>query len=127
MLRACLLTPLALLVACTGQVISAFPDNFVGVGVELTMKDDGPEVVKTIDGGPASKAGLEPADMVLAIDHVPVRGLALADVVVRLRGKEGSEVDVTLLRQGVEVSTRIMRTSMQKSTGGYTTRSTAQR
>lgn len=110
--------------ACSGKVIAAFPDNFVGVGVELTMRDGAPSVVRTLDGGPAASAGLEPNDRVVAIDHVPTQGMALADVVVRLRGEEGSKVDVTLKRGEVEVVTTIKRTAMERSTSGYSARST---
>ena len=128
MVRACVIAFSAYLgAACTGQIVSAFPESFVGVGVELTMKDHGPAVVRLIDGGPAARAGVETDENVLAIDHIPVNGMALADVVVRLRGREGSPVDLTLMRHGIELSTTIVRSSMQKSTGGYTARSTAQR
>ena len=102
--------------------MNPFPDNFVGVGVELTMREELPIVVKTLRGGPAEQAGLEADDRLVAIDHSPIRGLALADVVVRLRGREGSKVGVTVQRGKVAIDTELVRHSMERTQTGYTAR-----
>ncbi len=110
---------LALGGACKQQVITAFPDDFVGIGVELTMSGDTPAVVRTIDGGPAQTAGLQANDRVIAIDDVPVAGLGLADVVVRLRGREGSSVDLTCQRDGQRFRALLVRRGLRKTGDDY--------
>ena len=86
------------------------------------MREEAPIVVRTLRGGPAEQAGLEAEDRLVAIDHSPIRGLALADVVVRLRGKEGTPVTVTVQRGKVAIETELVRHSMERTTSGYTAR-----
>jgi C-terminal processing protease CtpA/Prc len=108
--------------ACTGRIVNPFPDNFVGVGVELTMREEAPTVVRTLRGGPAEQAGLEAEDRLVAIDHSPTRGMALADIVVRLRGQEGSPVSVTVQRGAVAIETQLIRHGMERTDEGYAAR-----
>jgi C-terminal processing protease CtpA/Prc len=104
---------------CRKNVVQAFPTNYVGVGVELTMREDRPVIVRTIAGGPAAAAGLLPEDQLLQIDDTSTAGMGLADVVVRLRGLEGTSVHVTLRRHGIEIATNIVRSSMHKEGDDY--------
>jgi carboxyl-terminal processing protease len=113
-----------LLPACSHKLVSPFPDNFVGVGVELTVADEAPVVVRTIDGGPAASAGMLPRDRILAINDIPVTGMGLADVVVRLRGEEGSTVELTLGRGEQTIHARLVRRGLHKSGDDYATRLT---
>lgn len=108
---------------CAKNLVNPFPQNYVGVGIELTMRDESPVVVRTIDGGPAQAAGLQPDDQILSIDNASTAGLGLADVVVKLRGAEGSSVYVTLRRKGVEIAANIVRRGLQKSGDDYATQS----
>lgn len=113
---------------CQHRVVTAFPDDFVGVGVELKNPDDlggEPVVVRLIRGGPAHVAGIEPADRLTAIDRVPTAGVGLAEVVARLRGQEGSSVVLTLNRAGTEIVALVVRTAMKRSDEGYVTVTTA--
>jgi C-terminal processing protease CtpA/Prc len=106
--------------ACEKKLVQPYPENFVGVGIELTIRGEMPVVVRTIDGGPAATAGLLPEDQLLTIDRESTAGMGLADVVVKLRGEEGSQVYVTLRRQGVEIATNIVRRAMKKDGDDYT-------
>ena len=108
-----------LCVACEKQIVNPFPSDYVGVGVELTMREENPVVVRAIAGGPAATAGLQPDDQLVEIDHTSTNGLNLADVVVKLRGAEGSSVHVLLRRQGQPLSTNIVRTAMKKTGDDY--------
>ncbi|MCC6809739.1 MAG: PDZ domain-containing protein [Deltaproteobacteria bacterium] len=110
---------LATLASCQKTLVNPFPKNYAGVGVELTMREEAPIVVRTIAGGPAAVAGLLPDDQLLAIDNASIAGMGLADIVVRLRGEEGSTVLVTLRRQGQELAANITRRSMQKDGDDY--------
>jgi len=105
--------------ACGKRIVNAFPENFVGVGVELTVRNEAPVVVRTIDGGPAATAGIQPNDRLVAINDFPVTGMGLPDVVLRLRGEEGSTVDLTLVRGDERIRAQIVRQSLQKAGGDY--------
>ena len=76
--------------------------NYSGVGIEVTMEDDGVKVVAPIDGTAAAKAGIRPGDMIVAIDGVPVDTSGLNDAINRMRGKAGTSVKVSIKRAGVE-------------------------
>src|SRR5262245_12972536 len=76
--------------------------NYSGVGIEVTMEDDGVKVVAPIDGTSAAKAGIRPGDMIVAIDGVPVDTSGLNDAISRMRGKAGTNVKVTVKRAGTE-------------------------
>lgn len=62
--------------------------DFVAVGVEMTMRDGRLKIMSPLDGGPADREGLLADDEILAIDGVPTSGLALPAVVRRLRGAD---------------------------------------
>jgi len=70
-----------------------------GIGAELTMKDEKIVVVAPLKGSPALRAGLEPDDVITAVDGTDIAGETLAQVVQRIRGKRGTKVTLTLVRE----------------------------
>ena len=73
-----------------------------GVGIQLSLDKDSKElvVVSPIEGSPASKAGVQPKDVITAIDGKSTRGMSTEDAVKLIRGQEGSRVILTLRRKG---------------------------
>ena len=76
--------------------------NFPGVGVliDIDPATQSPQVVQTVDGGPAEKAGVETGDILTAVDGKPLKGLSLDQDSGLLRGKEGTTVELTVTRKG---------------------------
>ena len=111
----------ALLVApACGGGVSAYPDQFAGVGLELHAAADAVEVVRALPGGAADEAGVRAGDRVVAVDGVPVRGRALADVVQRLRGPAGSTVALVIERTDGRRTLALRRSELERSgQGGY--------
>jgi carboxyl-terminal processing protease len=72
--------------------------RFGGLGIQISQQDGLPKVIAPIDGTPAARAGIEPGDQILMIDHTTARGVALNKIVSILRGDPGSKVTLTLLR-----------------------------
>ena len=72
--------------------------KFGGLGIEITMEDGVIKIVSPIDDTPAAKAGLQPEDLIIAVNDEPIRGMTLSDAVDRLRGQVGSNVTVTIKR-----------------------------
>lgn len=72
--------------------------RYVGIGVEVTRGPFGPVVIAPFDGSPAKKAGLLPKDIIGMVNGKPTQGRALMDVVNELKGKAGTSIEVTLIR-----------------------------
>ena len=84
--------------------------NFVGLGVELKLDDQGLRLVGVIRGGPAAEAGIKAGDRIVAVGGSSVRGLGLDEAAGRLQGNEGTVVDVTIQHPSNETqSYRLMR------------------
>jgi carboxyl-terminal processing protease len=73
--------------------------EFGGVGMEVGMEDGFVKVVAPIDDTPAFKAGIKSGDLVVKIDEAPVKGLTLQQAVEKLRGKVGTDVQLTIMRK----------------------------
>jgi len=73
--------------------------EFGGLGIEITIKDGLLTIVAPIDGTPAAKAGIMPGDRVVKIDGKPTKEIKLQDAVKKLRGRPGSIVKITVLRE----------------------------
>jgi carboxyl-terminal processing protease len=72
--------------------------SFGGLGMEISEQNEIPKVVSPIDGTPAARAGLEPGDMIVLINHSSTQGVNLSKVVSLLRGDPGTQVTITVLR-----------------------------
>ena len=76
--------------------------EFGGLGIEVTMENGFVKVVAPIDDTPAANAGLEAGDFVTHIDGESVLGLTLSEAVDKMRGPVGSEIIITISREGAE-------------------------
>ncbi|MFV3091619.1 S41 family peptidase [Pseudomonas sp. GW6] len=74
--------------------------EFGGLGIEVGMEDGFVKVVSPIDDTPASKAGIQPGDLIVKIDGQPTKGLSMMEAVDKMRGKAGSTIELTLVRDG---------------------------
>ena len=74
--------------------------SFGGLGIEITLKDDILTVVSPIDGTPAYRAGLHTGDRIIKIDGLSTKDMQLADAVKRMRGKPGTKVTISIVREG---------------------------
>ena len=76
--------------------------EFGGLGIEVTMENGFVKVVAPIDGTPADMAGVEAGDFITHIDGEPVLGLNLSEAVDKMRGPVGSDIVITISREGSE-------------------------
>jgi carboxyl-terminal processing protease len=74
--------------------------SFDGIGAEMGMKDKVLTIIAPLEGMPAEKAGLLAGDKVLKIDGEPTDALSLDAAVSKIRGKRGTEVKLTIYRDG---------------------------
>lgn len=76
--------------------------EFSGVGMQVALRGNNLVVIAPMEDTPAFEAGILPGDRIRQIDGRSTAGLAVGDVVKQLRGKAGTEVRVTLDREGAE-------------------------
>ena len=74
--------------------------EFGGLGIEVTMEQGLVRVVSPIDETPAARAGIEAGDFITHLDGESVLGLTLSDAVDKMRGRVGSDIDLTIRREG---------------------------
>jgi carboxyl-terminal processing protease len=74
--------------------------EFGGLGIEVTQEEGFVKVVSPIDGTPADEAGMEAGDFITHVDGESVLGLTLNEAVERMRGPVGSEIIITVAREG---------------------------
>ena len=74
--------------------------EFGGLGIEVGMEDGFVKVVSPIDDTPAQRAGMQSGDLIIRLDDTPVKGLSLNDAVKLMRGKPGSIISLTVIREG---------------------------
>ena len=75
--------------------------EFGGLGIEVTQEEGFVKVVSPIDGTPADAAGIEAGDFITAVNGETLLGLTLDDAVEMMRGPVGSEITITVVREGV--------------------------
>ena len=74
--------------------------EFGGLGIEVTQEEGFVKVVSPIDDTPADKAGIEAGDFITHVDGESVLGLGLDEAVDMMRGPVGSEIIITVVREG---------------------------
>ena len=81
--------------------------EFGGLGIEVGMEDGFVKVISPIDDTPADRAGVEAGDLVIRLDDTPVKGMALSDAVKIMRGKPGTDIVLTIVRDGEDAPLKI--------------------
>ncbi|MGH8502983.1 MAG: S41 family peptidase [Gammaproteobacteria bacterium] len=76
--------------------------EFGGLGIEVGMEDGFVKVISPIDDTPAQRAGVKAGDLIIRLDDKPVKGMSLNDAVGLMRGKKGTEITLTIIRDGVD-------------------------
>jgi carboxyl-terminal processing protease len=81
--------------------------EFGGLGIEVGMEDGFVKVIAPIDDTPAQRAGIQAGDLIIRLDDTPVKGLTLNEAVKLMRGKPGTVLKLTVVREGVEQPLKI--------------------
>ena len=74
--------------------------TYVGIGVQLEAKNGEVVVAAPIDGSPAEEAGISSDDVLLAVDGKSVMGDDVSEVVEKVKGPEGTNVELTVRHEG---------------------------
>lgn len=76
--------------------------KFSGIGVVVSVRDEFPTVISPIEGGPAWEAGIHSGDIIVRVDGKSSLGFSIEETANRLRGAEGTEVAISIRREGEE-------------------------
>jgi carboxyl-terminal processing protease len=75
--------------------------EFGGLGIEVTQEDGFVKVVSPMDDTPAAAAGIQSGDFITQVNGESLMGLLLDEAVEKMRGPVGSEIVLTIVREGV--------------------------
>ena len=81
--------------------------QFGGPGIEVGMEDGFVKVIAPIDDTPAMRAGVQAGDLIIRLDETPVKGMTLNDAVKIMRGKPGTDIELTIVREGEDKPLKI--------------------
>jgi carboxyl-terminal processing protease len=76
--------------------------TFGGLGIEVTMEEGIVKVVSPIDETPAARAGILANDLIVEIDGQAIQGLTLDEAVEKMRGPVGTDIEITVIREGAD-------------------------
>ena len=100
--------------------ISSMTGEYSGVGMSFYGNDDDKlEVVKVYRNSPAEKAGMKTGDLIIKVDGVAYAGSESSEAASNIRGKEGTSVEITYLRDGAENTVTMVRAAIQVETIEY--------
>ena len=86
----------------TKELNEPLAGNFSGVGISFNMNNDTLYVIQTVAGGPSERVGILAGDRIIAVNDTSIAGVKMknTDIMKRLRGPKGTNVDVKVLRYG---------------------------
>ena len=85
----------------TQQLRTNATGQFGGLGITITLEGGFVRVISPIDDTPAKRAGIEPSDLIIRINNERVQGMTLEQAVEKMRGKPGTVITITIVREGI--------------------------
>jgi carboxyl-terminal processing protease len=77
--------------------------SFEGIGAEIGIRDEKLQIVAPLSDSPAEQAGLLSGDLIALIDGTETIGMSVEEAVMRIRGEKGTEVILTIVREGEDL------------------------
>jgi len=82
------------------ELMTETKGSFSGIGIEITVRDKVLTVVSPIEGTPAYEAGIKAGDKIIMVDGQSTQDMSLIEAVKKIRGPEGTKIDLTIAREG---------------------------
>ena len=97
----------------TDEFLNSVSGTFDGIGIEIGIRDEFLTVIAPLKDSPAQKAGIKTQDKIIAIDGEDSTTHTLEEAVVKIRGKRGTSVNLTILRGSEKLDKTIIRDTIQ--------------
>ena len=99
------------------EVVNGFRGETVGIGINATYDsfEKQFEVLSVFDNSPAEKAGITAGDRITSLDGISLKQLTYTEAADKIRGEEGTDVNVTILRDGKELQLTITRAKITET------------
>ncbi len=91
----------------------------VGILVSQNVNTGIITVVRPFKGGPAAEAGMQKDDIIIAVNSMDVTAMELSEVVTYMKGEEGTEVTITVVRDGKNMDLTMKRARIEVPTVEY--------
>ncbi|MEC8100717.1 MAG: S41 family peptidase, partial [Planctomycetota bacterium] len=91
------------------EFVKEVQGTFAGIGVSVSSDPRGALVRTPLDDSPALEAGIQAGDLIVAVGHEDLTGMALSDIIALVAGPEGSSVEITVLRNEQEQTFTVAR------------------
>lgn len=88
----------------TDEFEVALNGELQGIGAELTVRDGKLVIVSPLKDTPAEEAGLLPGDHIYMVNGEPTSEMTIWDAIMQIRGERGTDVDLTVLREGEDTA-----------------------
>ncbi|MFZ5647934.1 MAG: S41 family peptidase [Bacillota bacterium] len=98
------------------QFMDDMSGEFSGVGIYLEARPDYPLVTGVISDSPAMEAGIKSGDIIKKVDGTDVKGMPLLEVVDKIKGPTGTQVELVVGREGSDIGFRLKRAALSAST-----------
>jgi carboxyl-terminal processing protease len=87
----------------TKTLLEEMQGSFGGIGIQFNMLDDTLYVIRATAGGPSARAGIKAGDRIVSVNDTAIAGVKMerSDIMSRLRGVEGTKLNVQVKRAGV--------------------------
>ena len=97
------------------QHMEQVKNSYVGIGVTVRQLTNGTgmEVLEAAEGTPAQQAGIQPGDVIVAVEGDPITSENISDISNRIRGEEGTAVTLTIRRGQTEQTLSVIRKTVQ--------------
>lgn len=98
----------------TQELNEPLAGNFSGIGISFNMNKDTLYVIQTVAGGPSERVGVLAGDRIIEVNDTVIAGVKMknTDIMKKLRGPKGTDVNIKVLRQSDTIDFRITRTDI---------------
>lgn len=86
---------------------------YVGIGITIQQESGGMRIMEVYAGGPAEEAGIQPEDVITAVDGTDIQDLSTTEIRDLVRGEAGTRVVITLERDGVTLEKSVERRKLE--------------
>ena len=103
------------------EIVETSSGKFCGIGVAVTQNADTKRitVTKPYKNSSGAKAGMKAGDIIIAVDHKDITDMELASVVALIKGEEGTEVSITVLRNNEKITMTMKREMVETDSVVY--------